>query len=73
VQQQAGKVQGVYDRVLDAGRGQSLEEVKALLTQEWRTEFGSELTESELSERAAPLAEGRRIVVKLKMTPSLQS
>jgi hypothetical protein len=73
VQQQVDKVQSVYDRVLDAGRGQSLEEVKALLAQEWRSEFGAELTESKLSEQAAPLAEGRRIVVKTKMTRSLQS
>jgi hypothetical protein len=70
VDRQANRVQGVYDVVLHAGRGRSLDDVKELLAREWRTAFGTELTEPKLSELAAPLAEGRRIVVKARASVS---
>lgn len=67
VQQQHVKLQGVYDRVLAAGQGKTVDEVKALLAQEWRSAFGQEMTGPNLSKAANVLAEGRRIEVRLEV------
>jgi hypothetical protein len=62
--QWAGRVEAVYDRVIRAGRGESLDEVKLLLAREWRAEFGTDVPESGLSRCAELLAEGRHIQVR---------
>jgi len=64
---QADKLQGVYDRVLDSSQGKTENEVKALLIQEWRSTFGNELGEPQLSAAASVLAEGRRIKVQTEI------
>jgi hypothetical protein len=64
VQVRADELQAVYDRVLQAGRGKSLEEVKQVLQAEVRSTFGTEITDPELSDCAEVLAAGRRIVVR---------
>ena len=66
-QEQADRLQSVYDRVLRLGQGKSLIEVKDLLAREWRSTFGTNITDPELSERAAKLAEGQQIKVVLRM------
>jgi hypothetical protein len=63
----ADRLQDLYDRVLRDGEGKSVDEVKVLLASEWRSMYGKDLSESDLSERAAVLAAGRRIVVKLRV------
>jgi hypothetical protein len=67
-QAQTNKIQDVYDRVLRDGSGRSIEDVKILLAHEWRSSFGSDLAEPELSQVAAELAAGNRIKVKLKVS-----
>lgn len=64
---QADRVQRLYDHVLEAGRGKTDAEVKELLAQEWRSTFGTEITDPELSQAAAVLAGGRRIEVQLEV------
>lgn len=64
VQVQANELQAVYDRVLQAGRGKSLDEVKALLCDDIRATFGTEITDPDLSACAEVLACGRRIEVR---------
>lgn len=59
----AGELQGVYDRVLQAGTGKTTDEVKDMLRAEVRATFGTEITDPELSACAAVLASGRRIEV----------
>jgi hypothetical protein len=48
-------------------QGKSGDEVKALLAQEWRSAFGTEIAEPNLSQAASVLASGRRIKVELKV------
>lgn len=64
---QADRLQRVYDNVLEAGQGKTEAEVKELLAQQWRSTFGAEITDSELSQAAAVLAVGRRIKVQLEV------
>ena len=66
---QADKMQAVYDKVLRASRGKDLDHVKLLLASEWRSAFGSDIAEPRLSQRAAELAAGRRVKVKLDVVP----
>ena len=63
-QAQADKSQAVYDRVLQAGEGKSLDQVKALLRDDFRATFGTEITDPGLSACAEMLASGRRIEVR---------
>lgn len=69
VQDQAGRLQEVLDRVFKVARGKNLEWVKARLAQEWQSELGGEITEPELSEYAQTLVEGRRIKVRPELKP----
>jgi hypothetical protein len=64
VQVRADELQAVYDRVSQAGRGKSLEDVKQLLQAEVRSTIGTVITDPELSDCAEVLAAGRRIVVR---------
>jgi hypothetical protein len=66
-QQSSSKLQSVYDRVLAAGQGKNVDEVRDLLAVEWRSTFGQELSEPNLTEAATVLAEGRRIEVRLRI------
>jgi hypothetical protein len=66
-QQSSSNLQGVYDRVLAAGQGKNVDEVRDLLAVEWRSTFGQELSEPNLTEAATVLAEGRRIEVRLRI------
>jgi hypothetical protein len=66
LQAQADQLQAVYDRVLQAGQGKSLEEVKELLGHNIRATFGTEITDPELSACSEVLASGRRIEVRRK-------
>jgi hypothetical protein len=63
-QAQADQLQAVYDRVLQAGKGKDLDRVKALLRNEIRATFGTEITDPELTSCAEVLASGRRIEVR---------
>ena len=65
--EKARMVQSVYGRVLRLGKGKSLMEVKDLLAREWRSTFGTNITDPELSEAAEKLAKGQRIKVVLRM------
>jgi hypothetical protein len=65
VQQRAGELQELYDRVLRTEAGKPVEDAKAALAREWRSAFGAELTDPELSDTAAVLASGTRIKVRL--------
>ena len=64
MQDRASELQGVYDRVHQAGSGMTVEEVKDLLRAEVRATFGTEITDPELSACAEVLASGRRIEVR---------
>lgn len=64
VKERSDMLQGVYDRVLAAAEGKSADEIKISLAAEFRSTFGSELTEPDLSKAANVLAEGRRIEVR---------
>jgi hypothetical protein len=64
MQDRASELQGVYDRVHQAGSGKTDEEVKDLLRTEVRATFGTEITDPELSACAAVLSSGRRIEVR---------
>ncbi len=64
VQAQAGTLQAVYDRVLQAGQGKSVDEVKVLLQREVRLTLGGDITDPELTSCAEVLAQGRRIEVR---------
>jgi hypothetical protein len=59
------EVQGVYDRVFEAGQGKSIDEVKELLAAEWRSTFGTELPEADAFKVAEVLARGQRIRLTL--------
>ena len=61
---QAARLQSVYDRVLEAGRGKDLGAMKVLLSNEWRSEFGTAIPDQQLSQSAEVLAQGRRIEVR---------
>jgi hypothetical protein len=69
VEEQASTLQDLLDRVFQLAPGKSVDWVKALLAKEWRSEFGSEITDPELSEYAQTLAGGCRI----KVQPQLKS
>jgi hypothetical protein len=64
VGEQAGKLQDLLDRVFRLAPGKSVDWVKTVLAQEWRSEFDAEITDPELSEYAKTLAEGHRIKVQ---------
>jgi hypothetical protein len=64
-QDTANELQGVFDRVLEAGRGNSVEQVKVLLAQELGED--TEITDEELTEYAQLLADGTRIEVKAEV------
>jgi hypothetical protein len=64
MQSRADQLQAVYDRVLEAGEGKTLADVKALLRDEWHSTFGTEITDPDLSACAEVLASGRRIEVR---------
>jgi hypothetical protein len=66
-QQSSSKLQSVYDRVLATGQGRDVDEVRDLLAVEWRSTFGQELAEPNLTEAATMLADGRRIEVRLRI------
>lgn len=66
-QTSADRLQRVYDHVLQAGQGRTEADVKELLAYEWRSTFGTEITDPELSQTAAVLAAGRRIQVNLQV------
>jgi hypothetical protein len=55
--------QDVYDRVLRAEAGNSVESVKASLAREFRIAFGRELTEPALTHIAVALAGSMRVEV----------
>jgi hypothetical protein len=59
--QGADRMQGVFDRVLELGEGKPVQEVKVILAREWRSAFGGDITDPELSRDAALLAAGHRI------------
>jgi hypothetical protein len=59
-------VQKVYDDVLDAGRGKTVDQVKALLICQWQATFGVPLADPELSRVAAALADGRRVKARVE-------
>lgn len=59
------ELQIVCDRVLHAGQGKSVDEVKALLRNDVRTTLGTEITDPELSTYAEVLASGRRVEFRL--------
>ena len=63
-QYRMAQLQVVYDRVLEAGRGKSLEEVKELLRSDIRTTFGTEMVDPELTACSQELVSGRRIEVR---------
>src|SRR6266700_5119252 len=48
-QQAAKQMQAVMDRVLRAGRGRSVPEVKRVLRREWRSVLGGDITDPELT------------------------
>jgi hypothetical protein len=60
----AAKVQVVMDRVLQAGQGKTVDEVKAFLQGEVRSALGGDITDPELSSYAERLAAGQRVEVK---------
>jgi hypothetical protein len=59
------ELQAICDRVLYAGQGKSLDDVKALLRNDVRKTFGTEITDPDLSAYAEALASGRRVEVRL--------
>lgn len=61
-QQAAKEMQKVVDRVLRAGKGKPVAEVKRMLRREWRTALGGDITDPELTKWAELLAAGHRIV-----------
>ncbi len=50
MQARADELQAVYDGVLQAGQGKSLDEVKEFLRNDIRTTFGTEITDPDFSE-----------------------
>lgn len=60
-EQVAAKTQEVYDRVLLAGTGKSVQEVEDLLAHELESEFGAAPTSPDLTNIASELAAGRRV------------
>jgi len=69
VEEQAQRLQDLLDRVFRLASGRSVEWVKIVLAQEWRSEFDVEITDPELSEYAGALTEGRRIKVQPEVHP----
>ncbi len=67
VQDQADKLQRVFDRVWVVRDGKIEEEIKALLRQEWRVAFGQEIPESQLTQAATAITEGHPIRVKTEI------
>ncbi len=61
-QQAAKEMQTVMDRVLRAARGRPVAEVKRMLRREWRSVLGGDITDPELTQWAALLAAGKRVV-----------
>jgi len=64
MQDRADQLQAVYDLVLQSGQGESLEDVKGLLRNEFHATFGTEITDPDLTACADVLASGRRIEVR---------
>lgn len=60
--QTAKEMQAVLDRVLRAGKGKPVAEVKRLLRREWRSALGGDITDPDLTRWAKLLAAGQRIV-----------
>lgn len=58
------KLQEIYDRVLRTGQGKSVDEVKAILRNEIRATFGTDMTDPQLSACAEVLAAGQRLGVR---------
>jgi hypothetical protein len=73
VEEQAGKLQDLLDRVFRLAPGKSVDWVKTVLAQEWRSEFDAEITDPELSEYAKTLAEGHRIKVQPEIKHWMQA
>ncbi len=65
VQDAAKETQQLLDRLLRTQKGKPVPQVKATLLREWRRS-GGKMTDSEATDWATLLSEGRRIVLKPK-------
>lgn len=66
-QERVDGIQRVYDRVLAVAEGQTIEEVKILLTQGWADEFGSSPIAPGFLDNAEALARGERVKFNLHL------